>query len=65
MTFILYPYLAIYYIIINAAVCIVRGYLCHNIKQAMSYHIMKFYVTTCHMSQLLWHPYLNIYCDSS
>ena len=28
-------------IIMNAAVCITRGYLSHNIKQAMSYH-MKF-----------------------
>ena len=41
----------------NAEVCIIKGYLCHYIKQAMSYHIMEFYVTTCHMSRLLWHPY--------
>ena len=27
-------------------VCIIKSFLCHNIKQAMSYHIMKFYVTT-------------------
>ena len=52
-----YCYLAIYYIIMNAEVCIIRGYLCHNIKQAMSYHIMKFYVMTCCMLQLLQHPY--------
>ena len=23
-------------------------YICHDIKQAMSYHTMKFYVMTCH-----------------
>ena len=46
MIFIFYSYLAIYYIIMNAAVCIIRGYLCHDIKHAMSYHIMEFYVTT-------------------
>ena len=48
-------YLAIYYIIINAEVCIIRDYLCHD-KQAMSYHIMEFYVTTCRMSWLSQHP---------
>ena len=31
-------YLAIYYIIINAEMCIIRDYLCHDIEQAMSYH---------------------------
>ena len=50
-------YLAICYIIINAEVCIIRDFLCHNIKQAMSYHNMEFYVTTCCMSQLSRHPY--------
>ena len=37
-------YLAIYYIIINAEVCIIRDYSCRDIKQAMSYYIMEF----CH-----------------
>jgi len=48
MIFTFYSYLAIYYIIIDAAVCIIRGYLCNDIKQVMLYHIMKLYVTTCH-----------------
>ena len=56
MIFIFYSYLAIYYIIMNEAVCIIRDYLCHDIKQAMSYHIIEFYVTTCCTSQLSWHP---------
>ena len=50
MIFIFYSYLAIYYIKIKGTMCIIRGYLCHDIKQAMSYHIMKFYVTTCRIS---------------
>ena len=54
MIFIFYSYLAIYF---NAEVCIIRGNLCHDIKQAMSYHITEFYVTTCHMSRLSQHPY--------
>ena len=40
-------------------VCIIRWYLYHNIKQTDTvaiYH-MKFYVITCHVVQLLWHPY--------
>ena len=39
--------------------CIVKRHLCHDIKKPMSYHIMELYVTTCHMSQLSWHPYLK------
>ena len=39
-----------YYIVINNAVCIIESYLCHDIKQAMSYHIMEFYIMTCRMS---------------
>ena len=30
----------------HATVCIIKSFLCHDIKQAMSYHIMEFYVTT-------------------
>ena len=32
--------------LLNAIVCIIKSFLCHDIKQAMSYHIMEFYVTT-------------------
>ena len=32
--------------LLNAMVCIIKSFLCHDIKQAMSYHIMEFYVTT-------------------
>ena len=39
MIFIFYSYLSIYYIITSEAVCIIRGYLCNNIKQVTSYHI--------------------------
>ena len=45
--------------LLHATVCIIKSFLCHNIKQAMSYHIMEFYVTTCHMSRLSWHPYMG------
>ena len=45
--------------LLNAIVCIIKSFLCHNIKQAMSYHIMEFYVTTCRMSRLSRHPYLK------
>ena len=31
-------------------------------KHAMSYHIMEFYVTTCRMSRLLRHPYVEYLC---
>ena len=31
--------------LLNAIVCIIKSFLCHDIKQAMSYHIMEFYVT--------------------
>ena len=41
----------------NGKVCIIRRYLCHDIKKPMSYHIMKLYVMTCCMSRLSWHPY--------
>ena len=47
--------LATDYILMNATVCTINSFLCHDIKQAMSYHIMEFYVTTCHMSRLLQH----------
>ena len=30
----------------HATVCIIKSFLCHDIKQAMSYRIMEFYVTT-------------------
>ena len=30
----------------HATVCIIKNFLCHDIKQAMSYRIMEFYVTT-------------------
>ena len=43
--------------LLNAIVCIIKSFLCHDIKQAMSYHIMGFYVTTCRMSRLSRHPY--------
>ena len=43
--------------LLNVMVCIIKSFLCHDIKQAMSYHIMEFYVTTCHISQLSRHPY--------
>ena len=43
--------------LLHATVCIVKSFLLHDIKQAMSYHIIEFYVTTCHMPQLLRHPY--------
>jgi len=29
----------------------------HDIKKLMSYHIMEFYMTTCHTSRLSWYPY--------
>ena len=32
--------------LLHATVCIIKSFLCHDIKQAMSYHIMEFYVTT-------------------
>ena len=39
MIFIFYSYLAIYYIIMNTAVCIIRGYLCHDkTSYVISYH---------------------------
>ena len=41
----------------NGKVCIIRRYLCLDIKKPMSCHIMELYVMTCCMSQLLWHPY--------
>ena len=42
------------HITLNAAeVCIVRGYLCHDIKQAMSYHIMGFYVMTSYVTTIV------------
>ena len=44
------------YILINATVCTIKNFLCHNIKQAVSYHIMEFYIMTCCMSWLSWHP---------
>ena len=43
--------------LLHAKVCIIKSFLCHDIKQAMSYHIMEFYVTTCRMSRLSRHPY--------
>ena len=45
--------------LLNEIVCIIKSFLCHYIKQVMSYHIMEFYVTTCHMSRLSWHPYMS------
>ena len=27
--------------LLNAIVCIIKSFLCHNITQAMSYHIME------------------------
>ena len=35
--------------LLNAIVCIIKSFLCHNVTQAMSYYIMEFYVTTCHI----------------
>ena len=34
------------YILMNATVCTIKNFLCHDIKQAMPYHIMEFYVMT-------------------
>ena len=45
--------------LLHATVCIIKNFLCHDIKQAMLYHIMEFYVTTCRMSRLSRHPYKN------
>ena len=45
--------------LLHAKVCIIKSFLCHDIKQAMSYHIMEFYVTTCRMSRLSRHPYIK------
>ena len=46
----------IYSHLLYAIVCILKSFVCHDIKHAMSYYIMEFYVTTCHMSQLSRHP---------
>ena len=46
--------------LLHATVCIIKNFLCHDIKQAMSYHIMEFYVTTCRMSRLSRHPYISV-----
>ena len=43
--------------LLHATVCIIKSFLCHDIKQAMSYHIMEFYVMICRMSRLSQHPY--------
>ena len=66
-TNIAHTYLSIFLIFIvsnlikmNGKVCIIRRYLCHDIKKPMSYHIMKLYVTTCRMSRLSWHPYYAV-----
>ena len=48
----------------NATVCTIKSFLCHDIKHAMSYHIMEFYVTTCCMSQLSRHPYNEVLSPS-
>ena len=45
--------------LLHATVCIVKSFLCHDIKQAMSYH-MEFYVITCRMSRLSRHPYCTV-----
>ena len=42
--------------LLHATVYIIKSFLCHDIKQAMSYHIMEFYVMTCRMSRLSQHP---------
>ena len=46
--------------LLHATVCIIKSFLCHDIKQAMSYHIMEFYVTTCRMSRLSRYPYYQL-----
>ena len=56
----LFMFLLLFSHLLNARVCIIRSFLCHDIKQAMSYHIMEFYVMTCRMSRLLQHPYLEV-----
>ena len=45
---------------------IIKSFLCHDIKQAMSYHIMEFYVTTCRISRLSQHPQCQpeVWCGS-
>ena len=43
----LLPPSSIYYVIINEKLCIIKKYLCHDIKEPMScHHIMELYVTT-------------------
>ena len=75
MIFIFYSHLAIYYITMNAAVCIIRGYFCHDIKQATHVcHIISWnlchnmsYVMTitaslirCHMTcDVMWPNHYN------
>ena len=51
--------------LLNAVVCIIKSFLCHDITQVMSYHIMEFYVTTCRMSRLLRHPYYPSFSNYS
>ena len=36
-------------------VCIIRGYLYHDIKQAT--YVVLYHEILCHMSRLSWHPY--------
>ena len=36
----------------NLGYPVIKSFVCHNIKQAMLYHIMKLYVMT-----IIWHPY--------
>ena len=36
----------------NAIVCIIKSFICHNIIQAMSYHIMELHVMTISASLL-------------
>ena len=53
----LFTFLLLSNYLLNTMVCIIRNFLCHDIKQAISYHIMEFYVTTYRMSRLSRHPY--------
>ena len=42
------------------SMCIFKSNLCHDVKQPMTSYIVEFYVTTCHMSRLSWHPHMLV-----
>ena len=39
--------------LLHATMCIIKKLLYHDIKKAILYHIMKFYVTTCHVMTIM------------